>query len=230
VAALEGMARSSPYWDKKDPPALQARHDLMRAKLYGFTDPPDAVARRYGPGDTSLPARYARAISAYRFGDPRAALAQIDALIHTQPQNPYFYELKGQALMEAGKPAEAIPPLRQAVQLSSNAPLIQIMLGQALIATHDRARGEEAVTLLQTALTREPESADAYSQLAMAYGQKGDLANADLASARSAFMRGDFKTARELAARAKTRFPVGSPGWLKADDIATYKPPQRSSR
>ena len=230
VAALEGMARSSPYWDKKDPPALQARHDLMRAKLYGFTDPPDAVARRYGPGDTSLPARYARAISAYRFGDPRAALAQIDALIHAQPQNPYFYELKGQALMEAGKPAEAIPPLRQAVQLSSNAPLIQILLGQALIATHDRARGEEAVTLLQTALTREPESADAYSQLAMAYGQKGDLANADLASARSAFMRGDFKTARELAARAKTRFPVGSPGWLKADDIATYKPPQRSSR
>ena len=101
--------------------------------------------------------------------------------------------------MEAGKPAEAIAPLRQAVQLSSNPPLIQIMLAQALIATHDRARGEEAVTLLQTALTREPESADAYSQLAMAYGQKGDLANADLASARSAFMRGDFKTARELA-------------------------------
>jgi predicted Zn-dependent protease len=39
-------------------------------------------------------------------------------------------------------------------------------------------------------------------------------------------MRGDFKTAREIAARAKTRFPVGSPGWVKADDIATYKRPQ----
>jgi len=229
VAALEGMAKSSPYWDKKDSPTLQARHDLMRAKLYGFIDRPDAVARRYGPGDTSLAARYARAISAYRFSDPRAAVAQIDALVHAQPQNPYFHELKGQALMEAGKPAEAIAPLRQAVQLSSNAPLIQIMLGQALIATNDRARGEEAVKLLQTALTREPESADAYSQLAMAYGQKGDLANADLASAKSAFMRGDFKTARELATRAKTRFPVGSPGWLKADDISTYKPQQRAN-
>ena len=61
----------------------------------------------------------------------------------------------------------------------------------------------------------------------MAYGQKRDLANADLASARSAFMRGDFKTARELATRAKTRFPVGTPGWLKADDIASYKPRPR---
>src|SRR5262245_29157516 len=62
VAALEGLAKASPYWDHKDPPALQARHDLMRAKLYGFIERPDGVARRYRPGDTSLAARYARAI------------------------------------------------------------------------------------------------------------------------------------------------------------------------
>ena len=67
-----------------------------------------------------------------------------------------------------------------------------------------------------------------YTQLAMAYGRKGDLAQADLASAQAAFTRGDIKTARELATRAKTRFPVGTPGWVKADDIAGYKPPQPS--
>jgi predicted Zn-dependent protease len=230
VAALEGMARSSPYWDAKDAPALQARHDLMRAKLYGFMERPDAIARRFGLGDHSLAARYARAISAYRFGDPRAAQAQIDALIHAQPQNPYFYELKGQALLEAGKPAEAIAPLHQAVRLAPNPALIQIMLAQALIATNDRARTDEAIALLQAALTREPESPDAYSQLAMAYGHKGDLPHADLASAQAAFMRGDIKTARELAARARTRFPTGSPGWVKADDIYSYKPPQTARR
>jgi len=49
---------------------------------------------------------------------------------------------------------------------------------------------------------------DGYSQLAMAYGQKGDLADADLAAAQAAFARGDIKTARDLAARAKTRFPT----------------------
>ncbi len=226
VAALEGMARQSPYWDHKDPPALQARHDLMRAKLFGFVERPDTVARRYPPSDNSLAARYARAISAYRYADPRAAVAQIDALIQAQPQNPYFYELKGQALLEAGRPAEAIAPLRHAAQLAPSPALIQIMLGQALVATRDRARVDEAVSILQSALTREPESSDGYSQLAMAYGLKDDLAHADLASAQAAFMRGDVKTAREIAARAKTRFPVGSPGWVKADDIATYKPPQ----
>ena len=79
-------------------------------------------------------------------------------------------------------------------------------------------------------MTREPESPEAYSQLAMAYGQKGDLARADLASAQAAFTRGDIKTAREIATRAKTRFPVGSPGWVKADDIASLKPPQTTLR
>jgi predicted Zn-dependent protease len=225
VRALEELARSSPYWDKADPPALQARHDLMRAKLFGFIDRPEAVARRYPLSDTSLPARYARAISSYRFSNPASAASQIDFLIQAQPQNPYFHELKGQALLEAGKPAEAIAPLRRAVQLSPNPTLIQIMLGQALIATNDKAHAEEAVALLEAALKREPESPEAYTQIAMAYGRRGDLAHADLASAQAAFTRGDLRTARQLAGRAKTRFPVGSPGWVKADDIASYKPP-----
>jgi len=230
VAALEGLAKASPYWDHKDPPALQARHDLMRAKLYGFIERPDGVARRYPPSDTSLAARYARAISAYRFSDPRVALGQIEALIQAQPQNPYFYELKGQAFLEAGKPAEAIAPLRHAAQLAPNPALIQIMLGQALVATHDRAHVDEAIPMLQAAVLREPDTPDAYAQLAMAYGQKNDLARADLASAQAAFMRGDIKTAREIATRAKARFPVGSPGWVKADDLASLKPPQNALR
>ena len=230
VAALEGLAKASPYWDHKDPPALQARHDLMRAKLYGFIERPDGVARRYPPSDTSLAARYARAISAYRFSDPRVALGQIEALIQAQPQNPYFYELKGQALLEAGKPAEAIAPLRHAAQLAPNPALIQIMLGQALVATHDRVHVDEAIPMLQAAVLREPDTPDAYAQLAMAYGQKNDLARADLASAQAAFMRGDIKTAREIATRAKARFPVGSPGWVKADDLASLKPPQNALR
>jgi predicted Zn-dependent protease len=57
----------------------------------------------------------------------------------------------------------------------------------------------------------------------MAYGRKGDLAQADLASAQAALYRGDQKTARELATRAKTRFAVGTPGWVRADDIVGTK-------
>src|SRR5262249_19071722 len=127
MAALAEVVKTSPYWDKKDPPELQLRHDMMRAKLYGFMDRPDSVMRRYPPSDTSLPARYARAISAYRHGDVRNAVAQIDSLIQSQPNNPYFYELKGQALLEGGHPAEAIAPLRHAVATAPNATLMQVL-------------------------------------------------------------------------------------------------------
>jgi predicted Zn-dependent protease len=221
MAALAEMAKT-PYWDKKDPAELQFRHDMMRAKLYGFTERPGAVMRHYPATNNSIPARYARAISAYRFGDLRGAVGQIDGLIAAMPSYPYFYELKGQALLEGGHPAEAIAPLRHAVELAPNPALIQITLAQALIATNNAKMADEAVPLLRSALAKEPESGDAYEQLAMAYGRKGDLADADLASAQAAFARGDNKTARELAARAKTRFPVGSPGWVRADDIVAF--------
>jgi predicted Zn-dependent protease len=221
MAALAELVKT-PYWGKTDPPALQFRHDMMRAKLFGFMDKPDAVLHRYPTTDTSLPARYARAISAYRFGDMRTAIAQIDGLIQSMPDNPYFYELKGQALLEDGHPNEAIAPLRRAAQLAPEPALIQILLAQALVATNDVKLANEAIPLLHAALVKEPESPDAYSSLAMAYGRKNDLADADLASAQAAFASGDSKTARELAARAKQRFPVGSPGWVRADDIIAF--------
>jgi len=223
LATLEVIARQSPYWDVKDPPQLQLRHDLVRAKLSGFLEPADTVARRYPPGDQSLAARYARAISTYRHSDLRAAVVQMDALIGAEPNNPYFYELKGQALLEGGRAAEAVAPLRSAVQLSHHAPLIEILLGQALIGTSNPKVADEAVALLNEALRTEPETPSAYMQLAMAYGRKGDIPHADLASAQAAFARGDVKTAKQLAEHG---LAVGSPAWVRADDIVNVKIPK----
>src|SRR3979490_1521225 len=225
VRALEELARSSPYWDKKDEAALQMRHDMVRAKISAFMERQDTVYRRYPMSNTSLPARYAHAITTYLHGDLRSAIAQIDGLIALQPGNPYFYEVRGQALLEGGKPVEAIAPLRKAVQLSNNAPLIEMLLGQALVASDNKAYTEEAISILRAAVARETEAPIGYTQLAMAYGRKGDYAQADLASAQAAYLRGDNKTARDLASRAKTRFAIGTPGWVKADDIVSAKPP-----
>jgi predicted Zn-dependent protease len=228
VAALEEFAHSSPYWDKKDDSALQLRHDMMRAKVSAFMERQDTVYRRYPLSNNSLSSRYAHAISTYLHGDLQNALTQIDALIQVQPNNPYFYELRGQALLEGGKPMEAIAPLRRAVQLSNNAPLIEMLLGQALVASDNKAYAEEAIGILRAAVARETEAPLGYLQLAMAYSRKGDLAEADLASAQAAYLRGDNKTARDLASRAKTRFAIGTPGWVKADDIITSKPPKNN--
>jgi len=224
ILNLENLAQKSPYFDKKDPPELQLRHDMMRAKLFAFTDAFGTTLRRYPTSDMSLPARYARAIATYRYGDLRSALAQIDVLISEQPNNPYFHELRGQALLEAGKAREAIPHLRRAVQLSKGSALIRVLLGQALVQTNDKSLTDEAIHELRIAVDKEPTAALGYRELAIAYARKGDQPNADLYSAQEAFNTGDIRTARQLALRAQKAFPAGSPGWIKSDDIVNYKP------
>src|SRR5690606_13083081 len=114
-----------------------------RAKLIGFTWPGDRVNRRYPISDNSLPARYAHAIVAYRTGNPAAAQKQIDGLIKAAPNNPYFYELKGQAYLETGRPDAAVAPLRKAVALAPNANIIKVLLAQALVAGNTPAIADE---------------------------------------------------------------------------------------
>jgi predicted Zn-dependent protease len=225
LSALEDAARKDPYADRKDPPELQLRHDLVRAKLAGFLERPDTLARRYPQADTSLPARYARAIARYLGADLAGALAEIDRLIAEMPENPYFWELKGQALLESGRAREAVEPLRRAVALAPQAGLIRMLHGQALLATGERGNLDKAIAELQRATDQEPESVGGLRQLAIAYGRKGDIARADMISARANFVAGDLDLAKQFAARVQRRAPRGSPLWLQADDIINFKPP-----
>jgi predicted Zn-dependent protease len=225
IAQLEVLAKQSPHLDKKDSAALQARHDLMRAKLFGFTERHETVLRRYPAGNNSAPARYARAVLAYKSGRLSEALSSLDTLIREQPGNAYFWELKGQALLESGRAREAVEPLRRAVALAPAAVPIRAMLGHALVATGDRNLLDQAIQELSNATTREPESAEAYQHLATAYGRKGNIGMAELASAQAFFNGGDLKNAQTQASRAMEKLAQGSPGWLKAEDIFNYRPP-----
>jgi predicted Zn-dependent protease len=226
IAQLQERARKSPYYDAVDPPALQARHDLVRAKLIAFTEAPASIARRYPASDQSLPARYARAVLAHRVRDPQGAQREIDALIKAQPNNAFFWELKGQALLESGRPQEAIAALRKAVSLAPDAPLLRTMLGEAMVATGDRSLADEAVGELNRGLATDSLGGVSYRQLATAYAQRGEIGMADLATARGLLAEGNVDAARRYAARAQTKLKPGSPAWLQADDIVSYKPPK----
>lgn len=230
ITGLERLVNASKYRDRKDPPALQARHDLMRAKIIGFTQHPRSVARKYPSSDKSLEARYARAIAQYRNRQLRKALRNIDKLIKAQPNNPYFWELKGQALIENGRPKDAIGPYRKAVSLAPKSGLIRIALGYALVASEVPGNLGEGISHLESALSREKDSGLGYRQLAIAYGRQGKVSLADLATARGLFVSGDFKNAKRYAKRAQKKLNRGTPAWLQADDIVSYKPPKKVRR
>ncbi len=220
---LEQAARQSPHWDAVDSPQLQIRHDMMRAKLSGFTESPQMVGRRFPRSDDSLPAQYARAIVGYRTGGMRSAIRAVDALIARVPNYPYFHELKGQILLESGRAADAVAPLRQAVALAPNAGLIRIMLGHALLQTDNAGLLDEAIANLIAGLNKEPLASVGYRHLATAYQKQGKVAQAELASAEGLLIDGDIDSARNFAQRAQAKFSRGSPGWLKAEDIITYE-------
>jgi predicted Zn-dependent protease len=225
IAALETLARQSPHFERPDPPALQARHDLARAKLSGYMDHPSSVARRFPASDSSLAARYARTIVEMRTGNIRSALQSVDALIAAQSDNPYFWELKGEMLIRAGQPAQAIEPLRRAVSLRPDAPLIRATLGQALVGTESPTHLEAAIRELSTALDREPDFAAGFRYLAQAYGRAGRVPEAELATAQGHLAAGDYEAAKRFAQRAKQGLPSGTPAWRRADDILNYRPP-----
>jgi len=229
LAQLRDLARRSPYFDEKDPPLLQLRHDMVRAKLEAFTNRTNAayVMRKYPESDNTLPARYARAIAHYFSSGAGAATQRLDALIAEEPNYPYFHELKGQFLLESGNPRQAIPPLKKAVSLAQNAGLIRIMLGQAMVSTNDDSLLKEAIGHLKKALVREKQSVVGYRQLAIAYGRLNQIPEAQLASAQAFFFSGNAEYAKVHAQRAIQAFPEGSPDWVKANDIIrdveTYK-------
>ncbi len=226
LARLRQLVESSPYFPAKDPPQLQLRHDLMRAKLSGYLERPQTVYNRYPPTDQTLPARYARAIARFFEGGSgalEASLAGVDGLLRDRPDNPYFWELKGDLLMRAGKMREAIPSLRQAIKLEPNANLILVQLASALQADGSPAAVSESTGLLRKSLA-DDENSRAYRLLANNYYKEGKRPQADAMIAQAYFIEGDLKQAQIFAKRAQSQLRAGTPEWLKNDDIINYKP------
>lgn len=224
VAALREVAPKSPFFDKADPPARQIKHDMIRAKLYAFTSDRSEINRRYPTFKKDLPARYAHAIAEYRFGRPDLALRSIDALIGEQPRNPYFWELKGQALLEAGRASDAVGPLRKAVSLAPGQPLIRTLLGHALVSIDNPRAIDDAIRELSNATGRDPDNYEGFRYLAQAYARKGDEGNAALAAAREALISGNHAEAQRFARRALPLLKPGTPSYLAAQDIVESKP------
>lgn len=211
---------NQPAWDKPLDAALEARFQRVKAKLTGFVQAPEETLRQFPESTRSIPASYARAYAWHKSAYPDKAAAEVERLIASDPHDPYFLELKGQILLESGKPREALAPLREAVQRSNNHPLISALFGHALVATEDTANHPEALRILRLAVQRDNENPDAWYQLGTIYAAQGDQARAALATAERYNLSGLPQLALAPAETAMAGLPKGSPDWLRAQDIA----------
>lgn len=209
----------SRYSENRDSPDLIRRHERMRAKLIGFLGSYEDTLKRYPETDSSVPARYARAIALFRRGDLAPALDAIDSLLAESPDDPYFNEVKGQMLFENGRLTDALQWYERAVELVPDAALIRTDLARLQLELNDPALVDTAKANLRAALQAEPTLEAAWRAMAVAQGRAGATGEMALALAEASLLNGDRSAAEVQAARAAEILPVGSPGWLRAQDL-----------
>ncbi|MBX3481411.1 MAG: M48 family metallopeptidase [Caulobacter sp.] len=217
IELLRSRVEKQKHYDVVDTPEEIERHEIMKAKIVGFTTPQAALVK-YPETDKSFHARYARAISYYRLKDVNRAVSLVDDLLKEQPDNPYLWELKGQMLFEFARTKEAEYPQRRSVELKPNAPLLRINLGQTLINLGDPQKRDEGIEELKRALLDE-DIPDAWRLLAQAYDARGDEGLARLATAEYYYGLGGLNEARVFAMRARELLDKDSVSWRRATDI-----------
>jgi predicted Zn-dependent protease len=220
IATLRDDYQKDPAWNVKTDPRLEQRFQRVKGKLYGFLAKPADTLRHYPEYMTGEPATYARVYAYHKDARLADAVREADALLAMEPNDPYFLEVKGQVLLESGKPEQALAPLRRATELTGNDPLIASTFGHALVATEDKAHLDEAEKVLRAAVARDRENPFAWYELGMVYGARGDLPRARLASAEQQIMSGSPAEALRSANAAQAGLPNGSPDWIRAQDIS----------
>lgn len=224
IANLETLARASPNFDKLDSPALQQRHDLMRGKIAAYTGGGVSVLQTFRKDPGNIGARYGDAIATYLSGSSQSALTKIDALIKLQPKNPYFQEIRGEILLKQNKVAEAAKTFQKAGNLDPRkSSLIRMNYGRTLMLTGTPENLKTSINEIKASIGRDREYSTGYGYLAQAYGQLGDMARSDLASAEEKYYSGKIQEAQIFATRAQRGLQKGSPEWIQAQDIINAK-------
>lgn len=219
IIQLQEATADNYYVDTPPNPELNERFKRLQAKLAGYLDRPRQTLKKYPLTDTSISARYARVYAYHRSLEWDLALVEADELIKMEPNNPFFYEIKGQVLFENGRIDEAIPVLEKAVALAPREPLIATALGQALVSTEDQALMKRARPILEEATRRDRRNSFAWFNLAKVYSWLEMQPEADLATAERFYSVGAVSRAYVHAKRALDGFDTGTPEWLRAQDI-----------
>jgi len=217
IDAIRQKAESTPQTET--PPRWKNQHARMNAKLTAFINP-SAVPWTYSDTDKSISATYARSIAAYRQNKTTEALTLIDNLLAQEPENPYFLELKGQMLLDFGKPEQATKYYKQSISKLNNAPLICTAYAHALLESD--ANTTEAINHLKRALITEPRSPRIHRLLATAYGRQNNQPAAKLHLAEEATLRNRIPDAKTHASYVIQNTPKSSRLNLQAQDILQY--------
>ncbi|MGF1604773.1 MAG: M48 family metalloprotease [Rhodothalassiaceae bacterium] len=221
VQLLEDRLQRQSHWNTPPDAEHQRLFERIKAKLYGFVYPPTATLAQYPLSDTSIKARYARVYAFNKALELDRALDEARVLMSLEPNNPYFHEIYGQILFENGRVDEALPPLKTAANLAPHQPLLNTLVGRALVAKDTPDTDKEAVDYLRRATALDPYDTFAWYNLGIVYTRQGEEGLARLAAAERAYITAQFAPAFHTARAAMELLEEGTPNWRRAQDIAS---------
>lgn len=209
----------SPYTNAPLPPTFEEKFQRVQTKLKAFLTPPAKTLQTYPVSQTSFLARYARAIAYLKQNQTDKSLEEINALLTEFPNDPYFWELKGQILFIGGRVKESVEPYKKALSLRPKDFLLKIDLAQALLESNASQNFQEAATLLKKLTQEDPDEPSSWRLLAIAQGKLNDLGNAALSLAEYFVRIKDKKQATIQSKKALSLLSPSSPAYLRAQDI-----------
>lgn len=219
IERIRDRVQESPFYETKTDPELEAKFQLLQAKLFGYLKPLHATLVKYPVGDNSLVARYARTFAYQQSKNINDALAEINGLIDDYPENPFFYETKGQILFENGDVEQSIDPYLKAVEYLPHSPLLRFSLANSLISTEQDKYLDSAIENLEIALNDDPSNSFGWRQASVAYHRLDNEAMTHYATAQHFLLSGNVRGAMINAKKATDLLPKDSPKWVKAQDI-----------
>lgn len=219
MSTVRNAVDVSPFAGKPSDPMLDREHDRMIAKLFAFLKPQITTLQKYPETDKSPNARYAQSIAYYRRGQLDKALPLIDGLLEEFPNDPYFWELKGQMLLENSRVAESVKAYRESVKLLPTAPLILISMAHAMVETGDPTYAKEAQAALEIALRYDSNDPFAWDLAAKSYLQSDQPGLSAYAAAERALLLGQFGDVVRYSREAERLLEKDTPTWYRLQDI-----------
>ncbi|WP_171099689.1 M48 family metalloprotease [Ruegeria sp. HKCCD7255] len=188
----------------------------VKGKLSAFLRSPSWTLRRAAE-ESNRDIRLMREAAAHHQNrDLSRARAAIDAALEMRPDDPYYYDLKGQILLENRQVSEAITAYGDAVKMAPTNALILAGYGRALLAGGDT---KAALPVLEKARARDDRNQRLLRDLGTAYSQLGNNGMASAVTAERYALQGRLADAGIHAKRAVRLLPEGSPGWQRAQDV-----------
>lgn len=188
----------------------------VQGKLSAFRRSPKWTMRRVEQERFADVRAMRLAVAHHRQRDLSAALRQIDAAIAARPEDPFYFDLKGQILMEHRKWAEALAAYRTAQTLAPGNPQILAGFGRALLAArHPR----DALEVMEKARLRDGRDPRLLRDMSIAYARTGQTGMAAAVTAERYALQGRLEDAGIHARRAVALLPEGSAGWQRANDV-----------